>query len=367
METEPLTILIADDSPTVRASLAVTLARLGHKPILAEGGRAAIKAYEKQKPDLVLVDVAMPDADGYEVARAMREGDPGEWVPIVFLAAQTDDANLERGIEAGGDDYLVKPVSKVMLAAKLRAIARVAAMRRRLIVLSSELLALNRQMANAAGEDPVTHLGNKRAFDMRLAQEIARGRRSREALTLMFIEVDFFKRYADYFGADQADECLRQVGAAIRGHARRAADFVARCDEERFALVLPSTHAQGAVMLGSIFQRAIETLALNHPRSELAQRVSVSGGITTCVPGENTTNETLVLRAEEALFTAKEQGRNRFFSYEAQAEPDSSGMMVQTVPAVRNMTAHFDLAQERRAAAIQATMAAEAAPVPPAA
>ncbi|CAN5430568.1 diguanylate cyclase [soil metagenome] len=365
METESLTILIADDSPTVRASLAVTLARLGHKPILAEGGRAAIKAYEKQKPDLVLIDVAMPDADGYEVARAMREGDPGEWVPIVFLAAPTDDASLERGIEAGGDDYLVKPVSKVMLAAKLRAMARVSAMRRRLIVLSSELLAVNRQMANAAGEDALTRLGNKRAFDMRLAQEIARGRRSREALTLMFIEVDYFKRYADYFGAAQADECLRQVASALRGSCRRAADFVARMDEERFALVLPSTHPQGSVMLGTVLQRAIETLALHHPRSELAQRVTVSGGIATCVPSEQTTNEALVLRAEEALFTAKEQGRNRFFSYEAQAEPDGHGMMVQTVPAIRNMTAHFDLMTKERRAASLLVHQADIATVPP--
>jgi diguanylate cyclase (GGDEF)-like protein len=352
MENESLTVLIADDSPAVRASLAVTLARMGHKPVLAEGGLAAIRAYEKQKPDVALIDISMQDADGYEVARAMREGDPGEWVPIVFTVGAQDEASLERGIEAGGDDYLVKPVSRVMLAAKLRSIMRSAALRQRLIVLSSELLAANRQLANVAGEDTVTRLPNKHAFDQRLAQELARARRGREPVTVMLIEIDYFGRYVDYFGRTQADETLRQVAGTLRAVCKRGGDLVARYVDDRLAMILPNTHAQGSVVFGGILQRAVAALALNHPKSDIGSHVTLSAGITTCVPDNDTSNESLLMRAEEALFTAKETGRNRFFSFEAHAEPDGSGMAVQTVitpfPSLRTMAGVSELPSKDR-------------------
>jgi diguanylate cyclase (GGDEF)-like protein len=352
MEKESLTVLIADQSPAVRASLAVTLARMGHKPVLADGGLAAIRAYEKQRPDVALIDVSMQDADGYEVARAMREGDPGEWVPIVFMAGLQDEASLERGIEAGGDDYLVKPISRVMLAAKLRSIQRAATLRQRLIVLSGELMAANRQLANAAGEDTVTRLPNKRAFEQRLAQELARARRGRDPVTVMIIEIDFFGRYVDYFGREQSNETLRLVANTLRSQCKRGGDLVARYDDDRIAMILPNTQAQGAVVFGAILQRAANALALNHPKSDIASHVTLSAGITTCVPDNDSSNESLVMRAEEALFTARETGRNRFFSFEAHAEPDGSGLAVQTVitplPAMRNMAGVSDLPNKDR-------------------
>ena len=252
MSKDSLSILIADDSSTVRASLAVALARMGHEPIVVDGGLAAIRTYLKNKPDLALIAVDMPDADGYEVARAIRESDQGEWVPIVFLSGVGDEENLERGIEAGGDDYLAKPVSQVMLAAKLRALQRVTALRHRLVSMSGELLAANRQIEHLNVEDSLTKLPNRRGFDQRLAHEIARARRSREPLSIALIEIDFFNRYAEYFGAQQGDECVRQVGAALKATTRRAADFVARVDPDRFALVLPNTHAYGALSFGEI-------------------------------------------------------------------------------------------------------------------
>jgi len=331
MSKDSLSILIADDSSTVRASLAVALARMGHEPIVVDGGLAAIRTYLKNKPDLALIAVDMPDADGYEVARAIRESDQGEWVPIVFLSGVGDEENLERGIEAGGDDYLAKPVSQVMLAAKLRALQRVTALRHRLVSMSGELLAANRQIEHLNVEDSLTKLPNRRGFDQRLAHEIARARRSREPLSIALIEIDFFNRYAEYFGAQQGDECVRQVGAALKATTRRAADFVARVDPDRFALVLPNTHAYGALSFGGMLVHAIDQLLLNHPKSEAGTAVTISCGIATCVPEDSTNNETMFQRVEEAMFAAVEQGRHRVFSFDATATPSSDGLIVKTL------------------------------------
>lgn len=358
MTNESLSILIADDSPSARASLAVALARMGHRPVLAESGLAAIRIYLKHKPDLALIDLDMPDADGYEVARAIRESDPGDWVPIVFLSGVGDEENLERGIEAGGDDYLAKPVSQVMLAAKLRAMQRVSALRRRLVALSSELLAANRRIDNLVVDDSLTKLANRRGLEQRLAHEIARARRSREPLSLAVVEVDFFRRYTEYFGAQQGDECLRHVGAALKATTRRAADFVARIEDDRFALVLPGTHPEGAVTVCGMLLHAIDDLALNHPKSEAAEFVTISGGIATCVPEDTTHNETMLLRAEEALFTASEQGRHRFFSFDTSATP-IDGVEVKTLHLPRALRAEFDpVHAERRGRPIDPVPAA---------
>jgi len=328
---DSLSILIADDSPSVRASLAVTLARMGHRPIVVDGGLAAIRTYLRNKPDLALIAVDMPDADGYEVARAIRESDQGEWVPILFLSGVGDEESLERGIEAGGDDYLAKPVSQVMLAAKLRALQRVTALRRRLVTLSGDLLQAHRQIENLNLEDSLTKLANRRGFDQRLAHEIARARRSREPLSVALVEVDFYDRYTDYFGAQQGDECARQVGAALKAATRRAADFVSRVEPHCFGLVLPNTHAFGAVAFGGMLVNAVDQLQLNHPKSDAGTSVTVSCGMATCVPEDATNNETVFQRVEEAMFAAREQGRHRAFSFDASATPTSDGLIVKTL------------------------------------
>lgn len=346
MDKESLSILIADDSPAVRASLAVALARMGHRPLLAEGGTAAISTYLRHKPDLVLVDVNMPDADGYEVARAIRENDASVWVPIIFLSGAGDEESLERGIEAGGDDYLAKPVSPVMLAAKLRAISRITALRRRTVALSNELLTLTRQLDPASLEDTQTRMTNRRGLELRLATEIGRARRHREPLSLAVLDIDHFGRYTEYFGVQQSDDCVRQVASAIKGSIRRAADICARVEDERFALILPNTHAAGAMTFVSLVARNIDQLALNHPKSDSAPFVTVSVGITTCIPQDDTNNETMLMRALEALSTAREQGGHRLFSFEAQAE--TSGVVVQTVIVPNALREEVERAMSRR-------------------
>ena len=139
-------ILIADDSATIRSALSRLVEKMGYKVIQARDGSEAVELYERECPDLVLMDVIMPVMDGYDAARRMREIRPDEWAPIIFLSSMEADQDLDRAIEAGGDDYLVKPVSFVVLNAKIRAMHRLETMRRKLLDLSSQLTSANLEL-----------------------------------------------------------------------------------------------------------------------------------------------------------------------------------------------------------------------------
>ena len=139
-------ILIVDDSDTIRAVLAQTVRDMKLEPVLADCGAKALELYAAERPGLVLLDVNMPGIDGYETARRIRALAPQEWVPIIFLSASEADQDLERAIECGGDDYLVKPVSPVVLNAKMRALQRLDQMRRKLVDVSNELSAANQRL-----------------------------------------------------------------------------------------------------------------------------------------------------------------------------------------------------------------------------
>ena len=312
----PLTVLVVDDHNTTRLAIASELDRAGHRVLEADSAEWALELFRRHRPDLVLLDVEMPVHDGYWTARAMRDAEPGGWTPIIFLTALNRDEYVWQGIEAGGDDYLVKPISSLVLHAKLHAMQRILNMRRRLVELSDELREANAQLTHLSQSDPLTGLLNRRALDGQLQTAIAHSRREQQPLTVMLCDIDFFKRYNDRLGHLKGDDCLRKVARLLGQTCQRPLDRAARYGGEEFALVLPDTPRSGAQTFARALTRMMDTAALPHPASEVAGHVTLSGGITTCVADEGTTAETLLLRADEALYAAKMQGRNRFFSYE---------------------------------------------------
>ncbi|MDC8784630.1 GGDEF domain-containing response regulator [Roseateles koreensis] len=316
----PLRILVVDDQASTREVLSAQLQFAGHAVEEADSAESALQAFQRHRPDLVLLDVEMPGHDGYWVASQMRAAEAGGWTPIIFLSSLDQDHCLWQAIESGGDDYLVKPVSSTVLQAKLRAMQRLRRTQSRLIELSDELRLANEQLTRLSHEDALTGLPNRRSFDARLQQEILAAQREQQPLTLVLCDIDFFKGYNDSLGHVAGDACLQRVGSLLQGICRRPRDYPARYGGEEFALILPLTPRSGAMTFARAVLRTLALTAMPHPSSSVAPHLTLSGGITTCIPDQDTAVEGLIRRADDALYAAKSRGRNCFFSFEMQMD-----------------------------------------------
>jgi diguanylate cyclase (GGDEF)-like protein len=305
-------ILVVDDSPTIRAALKALLERMGHTVVEANNGKEALQMYRQDRPGLVLIDVVMPVMDGYESARHMRETSADEWVPIIFLSSKEADQDLDRAIEAGGDDYLVKPVSFVVLNAKIRALQRLESMRTKQLEMSRDLASANRELEKLSRQDGLTGIANRRYFDSYLVTEVRRAAREKAPVSLILSDVDHFKAFNDCYGHQAGDDCLRRVAAALSSAGRRPADLAARYGGEEFAMVLPGTVLDGAVDVAQAVSRVIGGLAIPHARSAVDQNVTLSQGVVSLIPEKESASEDLIQHADQALYQAKQQGRNRY-------------------------------------------------------
>jgi len=305
-------ILVVDDSPTIRVALRSLLERMGHTVVEANDGEKALQMYREDRPGLVLIDVVMPVMDGYESARHMRETSADEWVPIIFLSSKEADQDLDRAIEAGGDDYLVKPVSFVVLNAKIRALQRLESMRTKQLEMSRDLASANRELEKLSRQDGLTGIANRRYFDSYLVTEVRRAAREKAPVSLILSDVDHFKAFNDCYGHQAGDDCLRRVAAALSSAGRRPADLAARYGGEEFAMVLPGTVLDGAVDVAQAVSRVIGGLAIPHARSAVDQNVTLSQGVVSLIPEKESASEDLIQHADQALYQAKQQGRNRY-------------------------------------------------------
>ncbi len=305
-------ILVVDDSRTIRAGMCALIKRMGHTTVEAENGEDALAQYKKSRPDLVMIDASMPVMDGYEAARAMRELNPDDWTPIIFLSSMEADQDLDRAIEAGGDDYLVKPVSFVVLNAKIRALSRLEAMRRKSLELSSQLAIANSELQKLSRQDGLTGIDNRRSFDNCLQAELQRAVRTGQPLSLIMVDIDYFKLFNDNYGHQAGDDCLRRVAQALCRAAHRPGDLAARYGGEEFVLVLPETPQEGAIAVAKAIAEQVQQLAITHARSEISPLLTLSMGVVTQIPDKATTAEMMIGRADHALYEAKHHGRNQF-------------------------------------------------------
>lgn len=304
-------ILIVDDSATMRHAIGSMVRRMQREPIMASSGEEALALCAREQPGIVLLDVNMPGMDGYETARRIRAANPEDWVPIIFLSASEEDQDLARAIESGGDDYLVKPVSQVVLSAKIRALQRLESMRHKLTELTAELSAANRRLEVTSQSDGLTGIANRRHFDGVLGQQIAVARRQHLPLSLALCDVDFFKAFNDHYGHLGGDECLRKVAEALRTACRRETDLVARYGGEEFALVLPATGIEGARIVTERARRNLAELAIGHAHSDVSGHVTISIGMSEFSPARDARPEDLIGRTDDALYRAKHTGRDR--------------------------------------------------------
>ena len=306
--------LVIEDTLTSATLVCHQLGKMGLETVHARDGESGIEAFKRERPDLVLLDIIMPGLDGFEVAQRLRQLErDGEWTPILVLTARTSDEDLQRGIEVGGDDYLIKPVSEVVLKAKVRAMQRIAQMRYSLLVLTRKLDEANRELTRLSSADGLTGIANRRRFDETLLKEWRRCARDGRPLTLLLMDVDFFKPFNDNYGHQVGDECLKAVARTLAETLHRPSDMVARYGGEEFAAILPDTDQTGARAVAEALREAVQGLAITHRFSAVSRVVTLSVGLACEYPARGDDNGfvRLLKSADAALYEAKKNGRNR--------------------------------------------------------
>ena len=303
-------VLLAEDIRSNQMLIQAYVEEAGHHVVVVGDGQQAIDAFIKERPDLVILDVIMPIKNGLEVAEEIHKiiDIDHDWVPIIFLSGMIDSADIARGIDAGGDDYLIKPIDATVLNAKLRAMQRIAEMRQ-------QLHQANRKLKMMSVKDGLTGLSNRRHFDETLERELKRAIRTSTAVSLVLCDIDHFKSFNDNYGHQSGDDCLKRVAQALQKTINRSGDLVARYGGEEFVFILPETDVDGAKVLAETARSKIESLAVVHDYSSAAANVTISCGVETIEPQKGqdiaVITRELIEKADQALYQAKNQGRNQ--------------------------------------------------------
>lgn len=323
--------MIVDDDPVAVRVITKVLGDQA-KVCVAINGLDAVELARTANPDLILLDAELPGLGGFDVCRRIKAMPDLEHVPVVIVTSHRDETFELEGFDAGASDFVTKPVNHQLLRVRIRSHLRVKWM-------ADEL-------RSSARTDPLTGIANRRRFDEVLANEWSRANRSSDALTVILLDVDYFKRFNDSYGHPAGDECLRRVAGALREACLRPGDLVARYGGEEFGVVLPETPLGGAVCVAKRLLDAVAQLAIPHVASMAAPCVSVSAGIAAYAPPNvhppsrrvlssevNASQVGLLLaNADSALYAAKEAGRARYATHGTQEEGavDEEGAVAQS-------------------------------------
>jgi diguanylate cyclase (GGDEF)-like protein len=289
-------LLVVDDQP-INIQVMHQIFSADFQVFMATSGAQALALCKDNPPDLVLLDIVMPGMDGFEVCAILRADAATRNIPVIFVTAHTDAAQETRGLEVGAVDFISKPVNPAVVRARVKTHLT--------LKLQSDV------MRKLVFLDGLTGVYNRRYFDQQLVMEMARAVRGQSALSLIMLDVDFFKRFNDYYGHQAGDDCLRQIASTLKSGLRRPADLVARYGGEEFACILPETEFSDAMAIAHDLEHQIRRQAIPHVDSETASVVTISLGVAGRNAGTPGDADALLAAADAQLYKAKNAGRGR--------------------------------------------------------
>lgn len=296
IETSKPLILIVDDTPTNIQVLAENLIN-DYRVKVAASGETALETIALQgAPDLILLDVMMPDMDGYEVCRRLKEDPQTSAIPVIFVTALNGGEDEERGLNLGALDYITKPFYLPVVKARIRNHIR--------------LKQMTDMLEAMAWIDGLTGVPNRRRFDQALENEWKRAQRNHLPLAMILVDVDYFKAYNDSHGHGAGDLCLKQVATLLAAMVSRSGDLVARYGGEEFVMLMPETDAEGARRIAERLCLNIESQQIPHSGSEVSCQVTISAGYAAMIPEAEQAASALLDEADRMLYLAKNAGRN---------------------------------------------------------
>lgn len=316
-----INILIVDDRPDNLFVLESLLENMNCNIIKAASGNEALSLMLDHDFALVLLDVQMPEMDGFETAELMRSNRRTRYIPIIFVTAISKEQRcIFKGYEVGAVDYLFKPIEPIMLQSKVRVFIDLYTQKKlvedqaKLLELKikelSELREINNKLESISVCDGLTGISNRRHFDQYLELSWKNSIRSGKPLSLIMADIDYFKAYNDNYGHLKGDECLIKVAKAMVASINRPMDSVARYGGEEFAVVLPETDIDGAIVIAEEIRKNIEAMKQTHEYSSVAPYITLSLGVTSIIPSQLDTIGEFINNADKAMYKAKLSGRN---------------------------------------------------------
>ena len=288
-------ILIVDDE-TTNLKLLTSILGSYYTIFTATNGVSAIEKAKELIPDLILLDIIMPEMDGYQTLAELKKDEKIQKIPIIFITGLSSSADEEKGLSLEAADYISKPFSAMIV--KLRV--------RNQIQIVNQLRTIER----LSMIDQLTNIPNRRSFDERLHIEWKHAIREHKPISLLIMDVDKFKVYNDTYGHQQGDVVLQTVARVFSLAFKRSGDFAARWGGEEFVVLLPNTPLDGALDIAERIRKDVQNVVIPCADGSTTT-VTISIGVNSLVPVQGSSVDIFISNADKALYTAKEQGRNR--------------------------------------------------------
>ena len=298
MEFKKPTILVVDDMTTTLLLLH-DLLKDTYEVKIAKSGTKALEILESPNDiDLILLDIEMPDINGYDVCKRIKNNETIKNIPIIFITGRTSQEDEEYGLNLGAIDYITKPFNKAIVKLRIKNYL--------------DLKIKNDMLEKLSMYDGLTNIRNRRFFDETFEKTFSEIKRDKKSLAVLMIDIDFFKPYNDNYGHGQGDETLRKVAKALEKTIKRASDFVARYGGEEFVILLKDINKDGVEAVANNLLNAVRELKITHEFSKIENYVTISIGVSYYNSSSDITKLELLLKADETLYSVKNSGRNNF-------------------------------------------------------